>query len=380
MNKKVLTLSAVMASMLFGAAAHAADTRIGVTIYKYDDNFMSVVRKAIEQDAKAAPDVQLLMNDSQNDQSKQNDQIDVLLAKGVKALAINLVDPAAAGTVIEKARGQNVPVVFFNKEPSRKALDSYDKAYYVGTDSKESGIIQGDLIAKHWAANQGWDLNKDGQIQFVLLKGEPGHPDAEARTTYVIKELNDKGIKTEQLQLDTAMWDTAQAKDKMDAWLSGPNANKIEVVIANNDAMAMGAVEALMVWNLGWMEEKMQMLLWMSCGFGFLFGAYFFFTEEVLPGYYDENRINYVTQGIFRMNIPGVYFNNRNWPVILRWGRIWTVVTAVAMPLLLALGTWAGKMVGKELCLMIWLVYLVSMAFAIIVPARKYEFGAPKKK
>ena len=49
MNKKVLTLSAVMASMLFGAAAHAADTRIGVTIYKYDDNFMSVVRKAIER-------------------------------------------------------------------------------------------------------------------------------------------------------------------------------------------------------------------------------------------------------------------------------------------------------------------------------------------
>ena len=115
MNKKVLTLSAVMASMLFGAAAHAADTRIGVTIYKYDDNFMSVVRKAIEKDAKAAPDVQLLMNDSQNDQSKQNDQIDVLLAKGVKALAINLVDPAAAGTVIEKARGQNVPIVFSTK-------------------------------------------------------------------------------------------------------------------------------------------------------------------------------------------------------------------------------------------------------------------------
>lgn len=91
MNKKVLTLSAVMASMLFGAAAHAA-TRIGVTIYKYDDNFMSEVRKAIEKDGKDAPDVQLLMNDSQNDQSKQNDQIDVLLAKGVKALAINLVD------------------------------------------------------------------------------------------------------------------------------------------------------------------------------------------------------------------------------------------------------------------------------------------------
>ncbi|WP_439954450.1 substrate-binding domain-containing protein, partial [Escherichia coli] len=102
----VFTLAAMAAAMMFGAAAHA-DTRIGVTIYKYDDNFMSVVRKAIEKDAKASPDVTLLMNDSQNDQSKQNDQIDVLLAKGVKALAINLVDPAAAPVVIDKARAND---------------------------------------------------------------------------------------------------------------------------------------------------------------------------------------------------------------------------------------------------------------------------------
>lgn len=249
MNKKTFTLATLAASMMFGVAAQAATTNLGVTIYKYDDNFMSVVRKALENDAKADPSVKLLMNDSQNDQSKQNDQVDVLMARGVKGLAINLVDPAAAPTIIDKARANDVPVVFFNKEPSRKALDSYDKAYYVGTDSKESGIIQGELIAKHWKANPNWDLNKDGEIQFVLLKGEPGHPDAEARTTYVVKSLNDKGIKTQQLQLDTAMWDTAQAKDKMDAWLSGPNANKIEVVIANNDAMAMGAVEALKAHN-----------------------------------------------------------------------------------------------------------------------------------
>ncbi|EJD6109921.1 galactose/glucose ABC transporter substrate-binding protein MglB [Morganella morganii] len=248
--KKHFVLAGVAAAMLFGAAAQAqADTRIGVTIYKYDDNFMSIVRKALEKDAKNSPEITLLMNDSQNDQSKQNDQIDVLLAKGVKALAINLVDPAAAPVIIDKAKSNDIPVVFFNKEPSRKALDSYDKAWFVGTDSKESGVIQGELIAKHWAANPAWDLNKDGKIQYVLIKGEPGHPDAEARTTYSVKTLNEKGIPTEQLQLDTAMWDTAQAKDKMDAWLSGPNADKIEVVIANNDAMAMGAVEALKAHN-----------------------------------------------------------------------------------------------------------------------------------
>ncbi|ANE76510.1 galactose/glucose ABC transporter substrate-binding protein MglB [Dickeya solani] len=249
MNKKVFTLTALVASMMFGATAHAADTRIGVTIYKYDDNFMSMVRKDIEKEAKALGGVELLMNDSQNDQSKQNDQVDVLLAKGVKALAINLVDPAAAAIVVQKAKAADVPVVFFNKEPNAKVLASYDKAYYVGTDSKESGIIQGQLIAKHWKANSSWDLNKDGTIQYALLKGEPGHPDAEARTKYVVDTLTKEGVKVQQLQMDTAMWDTAMAKDKVDAWLSGPNANKIEVLIANNDAMAMGAVEALKAHN-----------------------------------------------------------------------------------------------------------------------------------
>lgn len=220
---------------------------IGFTIYKYDDNFMALVRHAIEEAGETAGDsVKVLMNDSQNDQSKQNDQIDVMISKGVNALAINLVDPAAAQTVIDKAKKENIPVVFYNKEPSEEALQSYDAAYYVGTESKEAGIIQGDLIAKQWSENPNWDLNGDGTLQYVLLKGEPGHPDAEARTSYVVKTLNEEhNIPTEELNMDTAMWDTAQAKDKVEAWLSGPNADKIEVVICNNDGMAMGAVEAL---------------------------------------------------------------------------------------------------------------------------------------
>lgn len=242
--KKLTALAALVAGMTVGAVAQAATT-VGVTVYKYDDNFMSIVRKAIESEADKADDVRLLMNDSQNNQSMQNDQVDVMLAKGVQALAINLVDPAAAPSIIKKAKQDEVPIVFYNKEPSPEALASYDKAYYVGTDSKESGIIQGELIAKHWDSHPSWDLNKDGVIQYVLLKGEPGHPDAEARTSYVISTLNEKGYKTDELHMDTAMWDTAMAKDKVDAWVSGPNADKIEVVIANNDAMAMGAIESL---------------------------------------------------------------------------------------------------------------------------------------
>ena len=242
--KKTAILSAVALAVGFATAAQAADTRIGVTIYKYDDNFMSLMRKEINKEAKVLNDVELLMNDSQNAQSIQNDQVDVLLSKGVKALAINLVDPAAAPTIIGKAKPDNIPVIFFNKDPGAKAIGSYEHAYYVGTDPKESGIIQGDLIAKQWKANPALDLNKDGKIQYVLLKGEPGHPDAEARTKYVVEQLNAKGIQTEQLFIDTGMWDAAMAKDKVDAWLSSSKANEIEVIISNNDGMAMGALEA----------------------------------------------------------------------------------------------------------------------------------------
>lgn len=227
------------------AAPAAAAEKIGVAIYKYDDNFMSLMRKALEGEAASQQTAELLMNDSQNNQSVQNDQVDVMIAKGVKALAINLVDPAAAPTVIEKAKAAGIPVVFFNKDPGEAALNSYDKAYYVGADPKQSGEIQGELIGKKWKEHADWDLNKDGVIDYVLLKGEPGHPDAEARTKFVVEKLNADGIQTKQLQLDAGMWDAAKAKDIMQAWLSGPSGKSIEVVIANNDAMAMGAIEAM---------------------------------------------------------------------------------------------------------------------------------------
>ncbi|MGX3067409.1 galactose/glucose ABC transporter substrate-binding protein MglB [Ursidibacter arcticus] len=244
MKKTVLsTLALAVGLGVMANSAQAAD-RVGVTIYKYDDNFMSLMRKEIEKEATQYKNIELLMNDSQNAQSIQNDQVDVLISKGVKVLSINLVDPSAAPTIVGKAKPDEIPVIFFNKDPGEKVISGYKNAYYVGTNPQESGVIQGDLIAKHWKANPAYDLNKDGKIQYVLLKGEPGHPDAEARTKYVIEQLNSLGIQTQELFNDTGMWDAALAKDKTDAWLSSSKAKDIEVIIANNDGMAMGALEA----------------------------------------------------------------------------------------------------------------------------------------
>lgn len=219
---------------------------IGVCIYKYDDNFMTYTRQAMETAAEGK--AVLNMNDSANDQAKQNDQVDTLINKGVKALVINLVDPEAAPTIADKAKAANIPVVFINKEyPDGTDKIDYDNCVYVGTRSEESGIIQGELIASAWEANKAdWDKNGDGKIQYVMLKGEEGHPDAEARTTYSISTLNDKGIETVELGLQSATWDSALANNLMETWL-GKFGDEIEMVIANNDGMAMGAIEALKV-------------------------------------------------------------------------------------------------------------------------------------
>lgn len=216
--------------------------KIGVTIYKFDDNFMSFVRRAIGTAAEGS--AELILNDSNNSQAAQNDQVDMMISKGVKVLAINLVDPQAAPTIVSKAKEAGLPVVFFNKEPEASVLKSYDKVWYVGTASAEAGIIQGEMISEMWKANPEWDRNGDGVLSYVLMKGEPGHPDAEARTKYAIQVIQEAGIEVKELELQTGMWDSVKGKELMDTWIA-KHGDAIEFVITNNDGMALGAIESL---------------------------------------------------------------------------------------------------------------------------------------
>lgn len=216
---------------------------IGCAIYKFDDTFMTGVRNAIS-DAAKEKGAEVDVVDSQNSQPTQNEKVDLFITKKVNSIAINPVDRTAAGVIIDKAKAANTPVVFFNREPLADDMKKWDKVYYVGAKAEESGTISGQLVVDYWKAHPEADKNKDGVIQYVMLKGEPGHQDAELRTQYSIKAIQDAGLKVEKIAEDTAMWDRVKGQEKMAAFLASKG-DKIEVVLANNDDMGLGAIEAL---------------------------------------------------------------------------------------------------------------------------------------
>jgi len=243
MKKANVILLALILCLSLGTSLVAqAMPNIGVCIYKFDDTFMSYVRNQIQ--AGAAGKATLSIQDSQYDQPRQNDQVDQFIVNGMKSLAINMVDPSAVSVLIGKAQKAKLPLVLFNREPVAADMAKYDKAYYVGAKAQESGTMEGQIVAKYWKAHPEADLNKDGVLQYVMLIGDPSNTDAKFRTEFSIKAVTAAGIKVQKVAEDTAMWDRPKAQEKMAAWLSA-YAGKIEVVFANNDDMALGAIEAL---------------------------------------------------------------------------------------------------------------------------------------
>jgi methyl-galactoside transport system substrate-binding protein len=228
------------------SAASSGDLPIlGAGIYSASDNFNSYIGKGISNTAKGV--FQTNVEDGQNDQSTQNNQVDTMLAKGAKVIALSVVDVTAAPTIIDKAKENgNIPVIFFNKEiTDSSVMQSYDKAYFVGSTGVDYGAsIEGQMVVDAWKANPKLDKNHDGKIQMVYLMGDPGHTASKPRADYVKKAIKDAGIDYQVLAEDTGMWVTATAKDKMDAWVS-KYGNDIEFVIAANDAMALGALTSI---------------------------------------------------------------------------------------------------------------------------------------
>lgn len=242
------TLTALAAGVMLASVAMTAqaddDVLIGSCIYKFDDTFMTGVRNNMQKAADAlGAEIELV--DSQNRQPAQNDQVDTFITKGVTALVVNPVDRSAAGPLVDKAKSANLPIVFINREPDKAILDGWDKAWYVGAKAEESGTIGGELIAEYFKSHPEADKNGDGVLQYILIKGEQGHQDATLRSEYCVKAMKDAGLKIEEIGSDNANWDKVQGHDKMKNFITSKGIDAIEAVLANNDDMALGAIEAL---------------------------------------------------------------------------------------------------------------------------------------
>lgn len=220
--------------------------KVGVAIYQYDDNFMTVYRNQLKEifASKNTDSVtyELTFQDGKGDQAEQSNQIEAFITQGVDLIIANLVDPTASPTIIEKAKSADIPVVFINREPPEADLNIWSgKTTYVGADARQSGTFQGEIIRD--LPNKG-DLNGDGTVSYVMIMGDPANVDAQYRTEFSIKALTDAGIKVEKLLEQRGDWVQTRGQEIAAAALA-QYGDKVEVIFSNNDGMALGALQAI---------------------------------------------------------------------------------------------------------------------------------------
>ena len=137
--------------------------RIGVALYRGDDTFISTVRAALEERAKAYEQetgIKVVMDivDAKLNQNTQNSQVERFISLGYDALCVNIVDRSAASIIIDRAMDAGIPVVFFNREPVEEDMNRWEKLYYIGADAKESAVLQGNILVDAYKKDiQLWD-------------------------------------------------------------------------------------------------------------------------------------------------------------------------------------------------------------------------------
>lgn len=228
---KKLLLSASL-SAIMAASAHA-ETTIGFSMQRFDDNFLAILRSGVEAHAKELGDVKVLIEDAQGDVSKQQSQIDNFIASKVDGMIVIPVEADAGVTISKTVEKAGIPLVFANNQPSN--VDKLpEKQAFVGSNQIEAGTLEAKEVCRLLG----------GKGKAVILMGELGTLVARGRTEAVhevFKTDECKGIDIVDEQ--TATWQRTNALDLVTNWLTA--GTEFNAVIANNDEMALGAVQAL---------------------------------------------------------------------------------------------------------------------------------------
>ena len=224
-------LLALAAATVLSSPAFAA--KIGVSMDKFDDNFLTVLRNSMAEYAKTQPGVTLQIEDAKDDVSKQLSQVQNFIANGVDAIIINPVDTSATGAITKAAADAGVPLVYVNREPID--VDKLGpKAAFVASNEAESGTLEAKQICKL--------LGGKGNI--LVIEGVLSNQSAVQRTKDVHEVLSTPdctGIKVVAEQ--TANYDRTQGQNLMTNWLS--KGMQFDAVVSNNDEMAIGALQAM---------------------------------------------------------------------------------------------------------------------------------------
>ena len=233
-------------------AAEVTTYNVGVAIYQYNDNFMTLYRQEIEAYFKTLETdtvkYNISMVDGKNDMGEQTAQIDTFIAQGMDVIILNLVQTSSAEVLIDKVVAADIPLILINREPLG---DNGDESYegilnnanvcYVGADARQSGTYQGEMVLA--LENKG-DLNGDGVVNYVMIVGDPENPDAQYRTEYSIKALTDAGVTVNCLVEQVGNWDQTKGQEIAASALA-QYGDQIEVIFCNNDGMALGAAAAI---------------------------------------------------------------------------------------------------------------------------------------
>ena len=238
--------------------------------------YLTSVRTALDA-ALAAQNLTVTDKDSNANQQTQTDDINTALVTGANAIVINMVESGAIGTaetLMNTVAAYGVPAVFFNRAVSTddneaaNLFKSYEKSAFVGTKFDEAGKMQGDMIGEYVLANyDAIDLNGDGVISYVMFKGDEANQEAILRTQYGVENADAKltaagkpalayydANATTKYHVDmNGTWSNTASFEYMSTILAQynvANGNMVELVICNNDDMALGAVNALT--NIGY--------------------------------------------------------------------------------------------------------------------------------
>ena len=228
--------------------ADVADKKVGISIYKFDDNFMTLYRQELQryltEDLGFKPE-NVVIQDGKGDQAEQTNQINNFITQKYDVLILNLVQASSAPEITDMCKEAGIPVVYINREPDeaeeQRWVDEKINATYVGCDARQSGTYQGEEILE--TETKG-DINGDGKVSYIMIQGDPENVDAQYRTEFSVKALTDAGVEVEELLKQRGDWDQAKAQQIAQDALN-QYGDKIEFIFCNNDAMALGALQAI---------------------------------------------------------------------------------------------------------------------------------------